>query len=889
MQRQETELRLLPALSDPMHLSGWKKREKQKVRCCSLRGRTTNAFRVVERGDRLLQLLREASTITFLPPHIMNELKALESEVGDDDQSLASTNTTTAQKRPRTPSAQRDEEKRPRHGSPQREGGGEADAIAGEVGSEESIDINAEDFNRSEQTKAMGFVGKHSEVLWAQRLASLQTESANNAQTDGVNAQMDETPVTRTQGNRSIVNFSYHQDNYVTLKLNHVEKDELPPLELASRLVECFINNVHDFFPILIKPDFASQFQSCVRSGNPGKAPPIWRGILNIVFAIGAKFSHLVGATWRGDERDHLLYHTRALQLSPLNEDTVVLPDLQRIQMMGLTSFYYLTVGQISRSWIMLGLACRQAVALGLHLRNLAPTLTAASREKRARVWWALYYLEYLLCENTGRPTMINSQFCSIQPLAPLDEAALTTFSGNKQLEDWYRTSGEPSAKQAKRQSFVELDSAPSPINQFRSRVNLAVLTQKAFSNLYSAATISKSWQRTQSEIVTLSREIDEWYSCLPLLFKFTLEISPGDGRFTRDRMILGFCYYSAKMLINRPCLCRVDTRIENQTSRSKEVDQERARECIMAAKSVADLLPHKSPTAAADVLPDVVWLYNNGPWWCIVHYFMQAITVLMLELAFGEFHLRGERMGAAGSADITAVVGKLVRWLGTMAATGNAAAIGACRQVRQQFEGFRPSNRLNLAELFRNLDIGPDVVRRRGGPKFASGKSPPREQHQQQPPQEQDDIRMRYVSSEGVMYGATSPAAAGLQGPDEFAEFGLPFLPEQQFSFGEPWDVRENMVDWNNLFFDNPYDVYNPFLQVNQTTEGDVWTGSGHGAGLGGSEMPRQEQYGQGQGKEGQQQVLIGQDAGTGGGPLGWGGGYREQGQGQGGEERRG
>lgn len=81
MQRQETELRLLPALSDPMHLSGWKKREKQKVRCCSLRGRTTNAFRVVERGDRLLQLLREASTITFLPPHIMNELKALESEV----------------------------------------------------------------------------------------------------------------------------------------------------------------------------------------------------------------------------------------------------------------------------------------------------------------------------------------------------------------------------------------------------------------------------------------------------------------------------------------------------------------------------------------------------------------------------------------------------------------------------------------------------------------------------------------------------------------------------------------------------------------------------------------------------------------------------------------
>lgn len=268
----------------------------------------------------------------------------------DDDQSLASPTNTAAKKRPGSPSGTVDEEKRPRTISPKPQTPGEADAAAGDVGSEDSVDVSAEDFNRSEQSKATGFVGKHSEVSWAQRLAKLQVENTENAQVETTEGVAEKGKAIGDPKDPSITNFSYHQDNdESTLKLNHVEKNELPPIELATLLVECYMDHVHEFLPILIKPDFASQFQSCMRSENPISAPPAWRAILNMVFAIGAKFSHLIGASWRGDERDHLLYHTRALQLSPLNEDTVVLPDLQRIQMMALTSFYYLTVGHVSR------------------------------------------------------------------------------------------------------------------------------------------------------------------------------------------------------------------------------------------------------------------------------------------------------------------------------------------------------------------------------------------------------------------------------------------------------------------------------------------------------------------------------------------------------------
>lgn len=412
----------------------------------------------------------------------------------------------------------------------------------------------------------------------------------------------------------------------------------------------------------------------------------------------------------------------------------------------------------------MLGLACRHAEALGLHLRSIAPSLTAASREKRARVWWSLYYLEYLLCENTGRPTMISSQFCSVQPLAPLNEIALTNSTGNKQIQDWYMIQNDPSAKNDSRRLFLELEIAPSPVNHFRSRVDLAIVTQKIFANLYSAATISKSWQRTQTEIVTLSKDVDQWYRALPRAFQFAHELLCDKGAFTRERIILGFCFYSAKMLLNRPCLCRVDVRIANQTRSSKDIDQERARECIMAARSIADLLPDAA---------DPVWLYTHGPWWCIVHYLMQAVTILMLELGFDEFHLRGWPL-AAGSADITAVVGKLVRWLSAMAAAGNSAAAGACRQVRRQFEGFMPFRELKVAALFRDIDFGPagGGAGRQGA---AAGQPRP------QPSggvQEQGGAGMQYVSSEGVVYGAPPPSV-GQQG--EFGANATLHLDEEQ------------------------------------------------------------------------------------------------------------
>jgi hypothetical protein len=47
---------------------------------------------------------------------------------------------------------------------------------------------------------------------------------------------------------------------------------------------------------------------------------------------------------------------------------------------------------------------------------------------------------------------------------------------------------------------------------------------------------------------------------------------------------------------------------------------------CIEAAKTVVDFLPDE---------PNARLIYDQGPWWCIVHHLMQAVSVLLLALSY--------------------------------------------------------------------------------------------------------------------------------------------------------------------------------------------------------------------------------------------------------------
>jgi hypothetical protein len=217
------------------------------------------------------------------------------------------------------------------------------------------VDCVGEDFNRSERARATGFVGKSSELTWIQRL-EMVTDQATRQQDSQHSFHLDLRPElssTRMPPNKKheklpIMSFSYHLDDIGVSPREIVDPHGVPSEETANMLLEAYLTSVHPSFPILGKITFMSQYRMFYDqpSLQPGDK---WLAVLNLVFAIAAKYSYMVRTDWKDGERDHLKYFTRARALG-INEETLFdHPDLQQVQVEGLTAFYLLTAEQVNR------------------------------------------------------------------------------------------------------------------------------------------------------------------------------------------------------------------------------------------------------------------------------------------------------------------------------------------------------------------------------------------------------------------------------------------------------------------------------------------------------------------------------------------------------------
>jgi hypothetical protein len=110
--------------------------------------------------------------------------------------------------------------------------------------------------------------------------------------------------------------------------------------------------------------------------------------------------------------------------------------------------------------------------------------------------------------------------------------------------------------------------------------------------------------------------------------------------------------YWSTKILITRPCVCRLERRIQNQSNMSASFDAKAAGICVNAAMEMVKLFPNQ---------PNVHFIYSKGPWWVIVHIIMQSMAVLLLEMTYSnEDPKRDDR-------SIILSIKKLIRWLKVM------------------------------------------------------------------------------------------------------------------------------------------------------------------------------------------------------------------------------
>jgi hypothetical protein len=432
----------------------------------------------------------------------------------------------------------------------------------------------------------------------------------------------------------------------------------LPPFETAERLLNCYMETIQNSYPMLAKKAFVTQFYHCYNSLARGRLYPLakkWQAMLNLVFAIGAAYSHLIKASWRADDRDHFLYHSRAWALSLKDPWWFSHPDLAQTQITGLLALYYLTIGHVNRSWTVIGMAMRFGVGLGLHVRNDDRTASALKKEILSRIWWGLYSLERMLCAITGRPSVGTEAFCSVAFPLPIsgdevDEERIQAQFGTR-----------PQDGRANAFSPFDMSSASSSVginyqveaansgSYLTCTIRLGMITQKALNTVYSPAIISVSWKDIQTRIMNLSEELEAWAARLPSSFDFR-HSGPGEQNMGVERRILQIYYYSATILISRPCLCRIDRRIKSQTQVSHDLNQRMAANCVAAAKGLTNLLP-------TDMGNGGRLIYKVFPWWAVVHYVMQSLAVLLLKISYNS-------SATPDTTDAMPTIEKLIRWL---------------------------------------------------------------------------------------------------------------------------------------------------------------------------------------------------------------------------------
>ncbi|KAL8768616.1 MAG: hypothetical protein Q9209_005175 [Squamulea sp. 1 TL-2023] len=264
--------------------------------------------------------------------------------------------------------------------------------------------------------------------------------------------------------------------------------------------------------------------------------------------------------------------------------------------------------------------------------------MTESQKNLRLGIWTSVLSLERTVAIVTGRPSMVRDRDCT----ASLPRDGL--INPDKHHHEAPTTHAAPNPNMSEAKSFLQ-------------HVQLSSLADTVLARLYSAHIRHIKWSALQSTIRELDQKLLRWNNDLSQPFQ--TDSSRQTLEHDSIRIAIGMFFHSIRVIINRPCLCRLDRRIANQSNASGTFNEATASRCVTSARCILGLIPDQ---------PNPAIIYRGPLWWMGFHHIKRATTILIQELTFQSEHT------SAAEVDIMTDAIKAINWLHALGMTSSPA-----------------------------------------------------------------------------------------------------------------------------------------------------------------------------------------------------------------------
>lgn len=419
----------------------------------------------------------------------------------------------------------------------------------------------------------------------------------------------------------------------LTSKMCDVEPENfsLLPRQLSDQLMHIYWTRVHVLYPFIHRKSFDRSYDDLWRSpaarktrdqrpgvglgGSEACGPSslVFHCALNAMFALGLQFCD----SFTEVEKERLATTCMNKSKNLLKLDLFDDGDMSLVQTLLILTQYFQSTSSPNKCWTSMGVACRLAQGLGLHLEEARDTqqFDPIERDIRRRVWHGCVTLDITVSMTLGRPAMLIGNAGRSLPEA-VDEADWTLASPD-----------DPESRTSIIAFFTE------SIKLYRTVGRILLNVYKLNDQQNDKPDTSDGCNISFDMLIELDGELSEFARCLPKNLCWTETASPSN-LLSSQCHVLHVRFLHSRILLYRPAFfqyCRHNSLAGPSGSRTPNQDLSPtttvatpfafhcAVVCVKTAMSLIAAVRQYSSTEA------------TGAWWYNMFYTRIAAMVALL------------------------------------------------------------------------------------------------------------------------------------------------------------------------------------------------------------------------------------------------------------------